>query len=496
MIVRVIAENLPALQVVLPLLMAPVCVLLHRARLAWLMAFIGSWAAFAIAVTLLSQVFSGGSISYALGGWAPPWGIEYHVDVLSGFILVMVALVGALVVSYARASVEREVAADRIYLFYTAYLLNLAGLLGVVITGDIFNLFVFIEISSLSSYALISLGRDRRALLAAYRYLILGTLGATFILTGIGYLYAVTGTLNMADLAQRLPAVMDTRTAKTALGFLTIGLALKTAIFPLHLWLPNAYTYAPSVVSTLLAGTTTKVFLYVLLRLMYDIFSAEFVFHQMHLHSLLLPLGLVTVVFGSLVAIYQSDLKRLLAYSSIAQIGYMVVAISLVSAAGVQAGVLHMFNHAVIKTTLFLCAGCLVYRFGRTDMEALAGAARLMPWTLAAFVLAGLSLIGIPLTAGFISKWYLLLAAVGQGDWVTAFVIVFASLLTAIYIWRVVEVAYFREPVGGGDVHEAPLSMLVPLWLLVLLNIYLGIDTRFSVPYAAEAARLLTGGGP
>lgn len=495
MIARAIADNLPVLQVVLPLLMAPVCVLLHRGRLSWLVALASSWAAFAIAVKLLLQVFSSGSISYDLGGWAPPWGIEYHVDVLSAFILVMVSFIGALVMSFARASVEREIAPDLIYLFYTAYLLNLAGLLGVVITGDIFNLFVFIEISSLSSYALISLGRDRRALLAAYRYLILGTLGATFILIGIGYLYAVTGTLNMADLAQRLPAVMDTRTAKTALGFLTIGLALKTAIFPLHLWLPNAYTYAPSVVSTFLAGTTTKVFLYVLLRLMYDVFSADFVFYKMHLQSFLLPLALISVVFGSLVAIYQSDLKRLLAYSSIAQIGYIVVGISLASTIGVQAGVVHMFNHAVIKTALFLCAGCLVYRFGKVDIESLAGAAKVMPWTMAAFVLAGLSLIGVPLTSGFISKWYLVLAAIAQDDWITTFVLVFSSLLTAIYIWRVVEVAYFHEPAGDSVVHEAPLSMLVPLWLLVLVNIYLGIDTRFTVPYAAEAARLLTGAG-
>lgn len=491
-----IAQNLPALQVVLPLTTAALCVLLHHGRLTWLVALASSWTAFAIAVSLLLQVFSSGPISYELGGWAPPWGIEYRVDVLSGFILVMVTLIGSLVMSYARASIEREVSPDRIYLFYSAYLLNLAGLLGVVITGDIFNLFVFIEISSLSSYALISLGRDRRALLAAYRYLILGTLGATFILIGIGYLYAVTGTLNMADLATRLPAVMETRTAKTALGFLTIGLALKTAIFPLHSWLPNAYTYAPSVVSTFLAGTTTKVFLYVLLRLMYSVFSAEFVFNSMRLHNILLPLALASVVLGSLVAIYQTNLKRMLAYSSIAQIGYMVVAISLVSIAGVQAGILHMFNHAVIKTALFLCVGCIIYRTGRADLESIAGLGKTMPWTMAAFVLAGLSLIGVPLTAGFISKWYLVLAAIEQGNWVTTGLIVFASLLAAIYIWRVIESAYFREPAGDGSVREAPLSMLLPLWLLVAANIYFGIDTRFTVPFAAKAAAQLLGGGP
>jgi len=491
----VIAQHLPALQVVLPLVLAPLCVLLHHSRLAWFVATAASWACFAIACLLLGQVLGGGDISYAMGGWAPPWGIEYRVDVLSGFILVMVSLIGALVMTFARLSIEREIPSDRIYLFYTAYLLNLAGLLGVVITGDIFNLFVFIEISSLSSYAMISLDRDRRALLAAFRYLILGTLGATFILIGIGYLYAVTGTLNMMDLADRLPEVMHTRTAKTALGFLTIGLALKSAIFPLHLWLPNAYTYAPSVVATFLAGTTTKVFLYVLLRLMFSVFGDEFVFAEMRLDVILLPLALASILAGSVVAIYQTNLKRMLAYSSIAQIGYMVLAISMVSETGVQAGVLHMFNHAVIKTALFLCLGCVVYRCGRATLESIAGAGRTMPWTMAAFLIAGLSLIGVPLTAGFISKWYLVLAAVEKNAWIVAGLIVFASLLAAIYIWRVIESAYFREPAADSEAREAPWSMLVPLWLLIAANLYLGIDTRFTVPYAARAAADLMGVG-
>ncbi|MDZ7737214.1 MAG: monovalent cation/H+ antiporter subunit D family protein [Gammaproteobacteria bacterium] len=490
------AQHLPALQVVLPLFLAPICVLLHRGLLAWFAAVLASWATFAIACLLLGQVLIHGDISYAMGGWEPPWGIEYRVDTLSGFILVMVTLIGSLVMTYARRSVDREIPSDRIYLFYTAYLLGLAGLLGVVITGDIFNLFVFIEISSLSSYALISLGRDRRALLAAYRYLILGTLGATFILIGIGYLYAVTGTLNMVDLAARLPDVMHTRTAKTALGFLTIGIALKSAIFPLHLWLPNAYTHAPSVVSAFLAGTTTKVYLYVLLRIMYSVFGADFVFTSMHLDNILLPLALASVVMGSVVAIYQSDLKRMLAYSSIAQIGYMALAISMASVTGVQAGILHMFNHAVIKTALFLCLGCVVFQHGRATIDSIAGAGKTMPLTMAAFVIAGLSLIGIPLTAGFISKWYLVLAAIEQGSWITTAVIVAASLLAAIYIWRVIESAYFREPAADTAVGEAPLSMLIPLWLLAAGNIYLGIDTQFTVPFAGRAAAALMGVAP
>ena len=196
--------HFPVLQVIVPLLLAPVCVLLRGARLSWFTALTASWAAFGIAVALLLDVLAGGPLSYAVGGWNAPWGIELRVDAANAFVLTIVAGIGAVVMIFARQSIEQEVGDARAYLFYAAYLLCLAGLLGVTITGDAFNLFVFLEISSLSSYVLISLGKDRRALYAAYQYLILGTIGATFYLIGVGLLYQVTGTLNMMDLAQRI----------------------------------------------------------------------------------------------------------------------------------------------------------------------------------------------------------------------------------------------------------------------------------------------------
>jgi multicomponent Na+:H+ antiporter subunit D len=210
------------------------------------------------------------------------------MDVLSGLMLVLISGAGAVTIAYARASVEHEVERRRVYLFYAAYLLFLSGSLGVVATGDAFNLFVLVEISSLSSYALIGFGSDRRALLAAYRYLIMGTIGATFILIAIGLLYALTGTLNMADLAQRLPRAEQPRTLFTALAFLTVGASLKLALFPLHAWLLNAYTYAPSVVSALMASTGTKVFIYVLVR--FSLTGFEWTFETLRMQWVLIPL--------------------------------------------------------------------------------------------------------------------------------------------------------------------------------------------------------------
>lgn len=489
-----LAPHFPALQVVLPLLTAPVCVLLRGARVAWLVALGVSLAAFAISALLMLEVLIGGPLSYELGGWAPPWGIEFRIDAANAFVLLIVAAIGAVVMLYAPKSVEHEIGRDRAYLFYAAYLLCLAGLLGVTITGDAFNLFVFLEISSLSSYVLISLGHDRRALYAAYQYLILGTIGATFYLIGVGLMYQVTGTLNMADLAMRLPDLGDVRGVRVAFAFLTVGLSLKLALFPLHLWLPNAYTYAPSVVTGFLAATATKVAIYVLLRVFFTIFGAEYAFETLPLGEILMVLAILAMFIASTVAIFQADVQRMLAYSSVAQIGYMILGISLATVAGVQAGMLHMFNHALIKGGLFLAIGCIYFRIGSTEIKDLAGLGRRMPWTSAAFVAGGLGLIGVPLTAGFISKWYLVKAALAQDMWWIAVLVVLSSMLAVVYVWRVVERIYFATPEEAAlERREAPLSLLIPTWMLIGANIYFGIDSGFAVVAAGVAGETLVG---
>ena len=490
------SQHLPVLLVVVPLMAAPVAALVMRARAAWVIALAASWWAFGVSVALLRRVLAEGVISYELGGWAPPIGIEYRIDEVNAFVILIVAAIAAVVVPFARQSVEAEVSEDRGALFYSAFILCLTGLLGIAVTGDVFNVFVFLEISSLSAYALIALGPDRRALTASYQYLIMGSVGATFIVIGIGLMYVMTGTLNMADLAERLPAVADTRTIPVAFTFLTVGITLKLALFPLHLWLPNAYAYAPSTVTTFIAATATKVAVYLLLRFFFTIFGAAFSFDTMQLDRILMPLALVAIVSMSLVAVYQRDVKRLLAYSSVAQIGYMVLGISFASVLGVSAGILHLFNHALIKGALFMVMGCVMYRVGSVRLDSMAGLGRAMPWTMAAFVVGGLSLIGVPLTVGFVSKWYLVQAALEQGNWPVAGVVLLGSLLAVVYVWRVVEVAYFSEPSPEAEIREAPLGLLVPTWALVLANLYFGIDASLTAGVATRAAEVLLGGLP
>ncbi len=486
-------DHLPALQVIVPLISAPVCMLVTRAVWAWRIATAVSIAAFAMAVLLAREVSSKGVLSYHLGGWVPPLGIEYRIDHLSAYILIIVAATASITMIAAHKSIGQEVADRKSGLFYSAYLLCLTGLLGIVATGDAFNIFVFLEISSLSSYALIAMGRDRRALTASYQYLIMGTIGATFILIGVGLLYMLTGTLNILDLQQRIPAVIGSRTLHAAFAFLTAGISLKIALFPLHLWLPNAYAYAPSMMTVFLSATATKVSLYVLFRFFFGLFSPEVSFEYFYLGKILLPLSIVAILTASFIAIFQDNIKRMLAYSSVAQIGYMTLGIGLGTQAGSIASLVYLLNHALIKGGLFLAIACVVFRIQSVQLEDFNGLGRRMPWTMSAILLLGLGLIGVPLTAGFISKWYILSAAIEQGRWLSAIVILGGSLLAILYVWKIVEHAYFRpSPSPARDIpatREAPLTMLVPLWLLVAGNFYLGLDTSFSAGFADTAMR-------
>jgi multicomponent Na+:H+ antiporter subunit D len=489
-----LVDHLPVLVVIIPLMAGPLCVLVERPLAAWGLALAAAWLSFAAAVALAAQVNGTGVISYELGGWAPPWGIEYRIDTLGSYVLLIVTGIAALVMVAAKESVASEVPEAKVARFYAALMLAFAGLVGIVATGDAFNVFVFLEISSLASYALISMGRDRRALTSAFDYLVMGTIGATFILIGIGFLYMMTGTLNMQDLAARLPEVWDTRTVRAGFAFLTVGIGLKLAMFPLHLWLPNAYTYAPSVVTAFLAATATKVAVYVLLRFMLDIFGIDFALGRMPFEYILLPVGVIGILSASLVAIYQVEVKRLLAYSSIAQIGYMLLGIGLASTTGVTGAILHLFNHALMKGALFLALAAIAYRLRSTSLQDLTGLGRRMPWTMFAIVIGGLSLIGVPATVGFVSKWYLVLAALEQGLWPVALLILLGSLLAVVYVWKLVEAAYLTEPRDDVAVQEAPLSMLIPLWVLVIANVYFGVNTEVSVGLARQAAAVLTGG--
>ena len=491
-----------ALLVVLPLLMGAITTIIPRERAAWAVTLIVSIILTVVALGLVLTVMSGETQLYKLGGWEPPHGISYVIDGLNTPVLLLISAISLLCTLYALPSVVAEVEPKKRAPFYGAFLIGVAGLLGMVVTGDAFNVFVFLEVSSISTYVLVAMGasRDRRALTSAYNYLILGSIGATFFVIGLGFIYMETGTLNMADIGRILRDLDGgSRVAGIGFGFIVVGLGLKLAMFPLHLWLPGAYAHSPSFVTVFLASTATKAALYLMLRFAFTIFDLSFEYVLTFVTYMLTSLGAAGMIWASLQAIFQTDARRTFAFSSIAQVGYMLLGLGIGTAAGISAGYLHMLNHAIIKGALFLCVGAFWYRYGITRVSDFRGLGKMMPWTMGAFTIGGLSLIGVPLTAGFVSKLNLTLAAMDKGWWWAVVVIVFTSVLAIVYIGRMLLNAYFQSPpeVNGNVVarNEAPLMMLIPMWVLAILSIAIGIDADIMVEVANGAANVILGGG-
>ena len=489
-------EQLPVLPVVIPLVSAPLALLMKPGRAPWAWATLVSWVTFVITLLLLETVWNNGPIEYAMGGWAAPLGITYYIDLANALVLMLVAAVAAVVFPYAYYSVEAEIDRRQTPAFYTALLICFTGLMGVTITGDAFNVFVFLEISSLSTYALVAMGarNDRRALTASFNYLVMGTIGATFFVIGLGLLYQATGTLNMLDLHAQLQG-QSNKMVEAGFAFIVTGIGLKLAMVPLHLWLPNAYCYAPSAVSSFLAATATKVSIYVMLRFLFTVFGFEFAFIEVALNAFIV-LGIVGMFYASFVAVFRDNVKQMLAYSSIAQIGYMLLGISFGTVDGVTAALVHVFNHALMKAALFMGVGCVMLQIGSCSFASFNGLARRMPWTTGALILSGLSLVGVPPTVGFISKWKLMEAAFQTATFIPPLLIVLligaSSLLAAIYVGRLIYAMVLQPvPEGAPAVKEAPHLMRIAMWIMVLANIYFFFQTDITVGVATEAARQL-----
>jgi multicomponent Na+:H+ antiporter subunit D len=493
-----ITEHLPILVVVVPLIAVHGVLLAgwidRRFCLPVTVATLGIQ--FGIALLLLQEVIATGTVHYFLGGWDPPWGIEYVVDRLNAFVLAVILLLSLLCAIYSKRSIGKEIEATKTVSFYVVFLLLVAGLCGITVTGDVFNLYVFLEISSLAAYTLIASGQGKKALIASFTYLILGSISAGFILLGIGHLYVATGTLNMADLARMLPPLYDSTTIQVAFAFFIVGLSIKTALFPLHVWLPDAYTHAPSVISALISTAVAKVGVYATIRILFSVFTPAFIIDYFPIMDLFAWIAVVAILAGSVLAIAQSDMKRMLAYSSVSQMGYIMLGLGIANSIAVTGGILHILNHALMKGCLFMVAGAIIYKTGLRNVSDFRGLARKMPYTSAAFFIAAASMIGIPPTVGFMSKWYLALGAVEAGQWAFVVVILASSLLSAVYFWRIFEYAYFMSPDSEGLVSEddAPPSMLGPTLILAGGCILFGIFVIIPLSIIEPVIPVLLGG--
>jgi len=446
-------EPLIPLLVVLPILVAvaPVVLGTRYDRVGWPIALVALTVQTAIALRLAARVRTAGRQVHHAGGFAPPFGIELAVDGISALLVVLVAVVSLGVLAYARHAGPRGGA------FYGLYLLLVGGLSGMSVTADLFNLYVFLEITGLAAYGLVAVDRSGEAAVAALKYLVVGTFGASLYLLGVGYAFVATGTLNMADFARLLGSEVAPTSplVLAAFGLVVAGLAVKIALFPVHTWQPNAYQHAHDTVSIHIAALVSTVSAYALARVVFSAFTVDFLAAVPAAGDLLVYAAGISVVVGSALAVTQRHVKRMLAYSSVSQFGLVVMAVGLANELSVVGGVVHLLGHAVMKGGLFAAAGVLAARYGARTVDEYAGLAGPAPVAAGAFAVLALGMIGIPPTVGFVGKLYIVLGALAADSPYALVVTLVSTLLTLMYFWRVVQRLYFLDVPAGFDAEPA-----------------------------------------
>jgi multicomponent Na+:H+ antiporter subunit D len=481
-------QHLPALLFCIPMLTAismPMIGLKRRERCRP-MALAAVWAMSITAVANLVAVLRFGEIRYAFGGWAPPIGIEWVADGLASMMMVAICLIASICLIYA-GRVSPHPAGSRVVLYYTLILLLLAGLTGTVFAGDLFNVFVFLEVVALSAAALIGMAGGK-ALVFAFRYLILASIGATFYLLGVSYFYAATGTLNMADLAQRVPALLDSKAVIGGMVFMFVGLGIKMALMPLHGWLPDAYSSAPDSVSPLLSALVTKVSLLAWARILYWAVGVGGELEITQILRLVWAMGAVASVVGAFLALTQRDVKRIFAYGGISHIGLILIGVGQGNQTGLAAAMFYLINDAVMQATLFVVAGAAIHQYGIQAFEELGQLRGRAPWMIAALIIVAMSMIGIPPTGGFFGKWYIILSSLQAGNYLAVAAVMVSTLLTLAYFIRLWVRVFAGDHVSMNTERvETPFALRVCVGTLCVGIIALGLSSDRIVRVLLQA---------
>ncbi|MCD6595531.1 NADH/ubiquinone/plastoquinone (complex I) [bacterium] len=411
--------------------------------------------------------------TYWMGGWPPPFGIVLVIDSLTKVLLLAVNLISFLALIYSVSYMQKYTAVAK---YYALFLLMLVGLNGVVLTGDLFNLFVFLEIASIASYALVGFGVEHEELEAGFKYLILGSVASTAILVAIAIVYSLTGTVNMADAARFVVNMGMNKALLFAAALFIFGFSLKAGLVPFHAWLPDAHPSAPAPVSAMLSGVLIKVLgIYAMMRVVFSVFGAP-----AELLNIILWLGVISALVGVFLALGQYDIKRLMAYHSVSQIGYVAIGIGLGTPLGIAAGLFHLFNHAIFKSLLFLDAGSLESATGTRDLRQMGGLMKKMPVTSLATVTGSLSIAGVPPFNGFFSKLLIILAAIAAKQYFIAAIAAFVGLLTLASFTKVMRFSLLGPlPDIYKKLHDAPFTMLFSLVTLSILCFVIGIFYPF-----------------
>lgn len=514
-----LTEHLPVLATVTALLGAYLSPIIGWAR----RKMIGYWLSgitFIVllqAIALVTRTSAEGRVAYHVGGWPPPWGIELVVTPASALVVATIAAVAFLVALYSSATLDHDVEPRAHGWYAAAYLLCFAGMIGMVVTNDLFNIFVMMEITTLGAVGLVVAKDSWGAAEAGLRYLLLASLGSTLVLFGIGLLYSITGNLNLTYLVQELASAYYSfpTIAKSGISLLLLGFGLKAALFPLHVWLPEAHSNAPTTSSAVLSGLVVKAYAFTFLRVLYQICS-PMLSETAPVRSVVAIMGGLAVFGGSLFALVQVDIKRLLAYSTIAQVGYIFLGAGLGTPAGLSAAFYQIVGHAFTKACLFLSAGLIIHNTGKRKVADMAGVGRVLPLATAAFTICTLSMIGIPFLSGFAVKWYTIQASIESGRSPVIALVVLSSLLNAAYYFPIIWRFYFvspKEPLTDNRRvidpaawpqpsfierlmmrFEAPWQALVPIGVLVAAIVVLGVWTEPLLAYIARFASVWLGG--
>lgn len=474
------SRHFPAILFLLPLFAAismPVVCLKHRHWSRFIALAVLS-AMVVVSILNLNSIIEHGEVRYAFSGWSAPLGIEWVADGLASVILVALSFLGLLALVFTGPTAPKDLG-GRIVHYYTLILLLISALTGIVFAGDLFNLFVFLEVAAIASYALVGVAGGR-ALFAAFRYLVLGTLGASLYLLGVSYFYAASGTLNMADMAEKLPHLLTSKAVVGGLLFMFIGLGIKMALVPFHSWLPEAYTYAPESVSPILASLVTKVALVGWVRIIFWVLGAKVIVYDIPVLLLVSVLGTLAAVIGAVLALNQHDIKMMFAYGGISHIGIILIGISQGNQTGFVGGVFYLLNDAVMQAALFFLAGLAICQYGVRTVEDFGRIGKQAPWLTGALIVVALGMIGLPPAGGFFGKWYIILGALEANNYVSVAAVLLSTLLTLAYFVKLFE-GIFRQSPTPSDISpsDIPFSYKLSLGVTSAAVIILGL---FSDP--------------
>lgn len=455
--------------------------------------------AWIMALLELLKVLWDAPYSYTFGSYPAGKGIEFLVDEFSALMTLIVLTLSLLIIIYSLKDLEHEIESSRMYSYYTLVFLLIFSMIGMIFTNDMFNLYVFMEILSITSVAIIAIKKKKDTLMASMKYLMMGAIGSVTVLMGIALIYMVTGQLNMSAINEEISAVwrLYPRNILLAMGFMITGFSIKAAIFPLHNWLPDAHSTAPTPSSALLSGLVVKAYIFSIAKIMYRVVGKN-ISVDIGIADYLIIFAVLSMMMGSVFALTQRDIKRRLAYSSVSQIGYIFLGLALASEMGFSAALFHVVSHAFMKSALFLSAGSIIYLTGKRDVKNLDGIGYEMPITMTVFSIGVLGMIGIPGTSGFMSKWYLGLAVLDAGHPELLIVLLLSSFLNALYYLPIIVSAFLRESPGRPlEMHRdgIPGTMKVSMVLVAVGSLVIGLFPHLVMDIIQQAVPTFIGSG-